>query len=171
MPDHSDADVGNIVLLEHVNLQVPDQSLAILFYIVGLGLTRDPYFNVGWRNMWANAVSSNFNLPTRPAQVIQGHIGIVMPDLEALKERLRSVEKGLADTKFSWSMKLDHIAVTCPWGIVFTVTPPVQHLVTWHWGFRMWNSWLSQAGPQASPVFTIKCWARRRQRNPASKKR
>ena len=116
MADHSDEDVGNIVLLEHVNLQVPDQSLAILFYIVGLGLTRDPYFNIGLRNMWANAGEQQFHLPTRPAQVIQGHIGIVMPDLEALKERLRSVEKGLADTKFSWSMKLDHIAVTCPWG-------------------------------------------------------
>jgi hypothetical protein len=116
MPDHSDEDVGNIVLLEHVNLQVPDQSLAILFYIVGLGLTRDPYFNIGLRNMWANAGEQQFHLPTRPAQVIHGHIGIVVPDLEALEERLKSVQEGLAGTKFSWSAKTDHIAVTCPWG-------------------------------------------------------
>ena len=116
MPDQSDEDVGNIVLLEHVNLQVPDQSLAILFYIVGLGLTRDPYFNIGLRNMWANAGEQQFHLPTRPAQVIHGHIGIVVPDLEALEERLKSVQEGLAGTQFSWSAKTDHIAVTCPWG-------------------------------------------------------
>ena len=41
MLEYATEDVGNIVLLEHVNLQVPDQSLASLFYIVGLGLTRD----------------------------------------------------------------------------------------------------------------------------------
>jgi hypothetical protein len=55
MNEFSAEDVGNIVLLEHVNLQVPDQALATIFYIVGLGLTRDPYFNIGVRNMWANA--------------------------------------------------------------------------------------------------------------------
>ena len=116
MLDHSEEDVGNIVLLEHVNLQVPDQSLAILFYILGLGLTRDPYFNIGLRNMWANAGEQQFHLPTRPAQVVHGHIGIVVPDLEALKERMASVEEGLAGTKFSWSVKPDHVAATCPWG-------------------------------------------------------
>ena len=116
MPDYSNEDVGNIVLLEHINLQVPDQSLAILFYILGLGLTRDPYFNIGLRNMWANAGEQQFHLPTRPAQVIHGHIGMVVPDLEALKERLTSVEEGLAGTKFSWSVEPDRIVVTCPWG-------------------------------------------------------
>ena len=29
--------------LEHLNLTVPDQQLAIRFYISGLGFTRDPY--------------------------------------------------------------------------------------------------------------------------------
>lgn len=116
MIDYSDEDVGNIVHLDHVNLQVPDQSLAVLFYILGLGFTRDPYFNIGLRNMWANAGEQQFHLPTRPAQVVHGHIGIVVPDLEALKERLASVEEGLAGTKFSWFVKPDHIAATCPWG-------------------------------------------------------
>jgi hypothetical protein len=27
------------------------KTLATIFYIVGLGLTRDPYFNIGVRNM------------------------------------------------------------------------------------------------------------------------
>ncbi len=116
MLEYSQEDVGNIVLLEHVNLQVPDQALATLFYMVGLGLTRDPYFNIGVRNMWANAGEQQFHLPIRPAQVLHGHIGIVVPDLESLKERLTSVEEPLAKTKFSWSMQSDHVAVTCPWG-------------------------------------------------------
>jgi len=116
MLEYANEDVGNIVLLEHVNLQVPDQALATLFYMVGLGLTRDPYFNIGVRNMWANAGEQQFHLPVRPAQVLHGHIGLVVPDLESLKERLASLEEALAKTKFSWSAQSDHVAVTCPWG-------------------------------------------------------
>ena len=42
MAAYTEEDVGNIVLLEHVNVQIPDQALATLFYVMGLGLTRDP---------------------------------------------------------------------------------------------------------------------------------
>lgn len=123
MLDYSHEDVGNIVLLEHVNVQVPDQALAIAFYIVGLGFTRDPYLNYGLGNMWANVGEQQFHLPTRPAQVIPGHIGVVIPDLEALKDRLASLEQTLAGTQFSWSVAADHIAVTCPWGNRFRCYP------------------------------------------------
>ena len=34
-------DIGNIVALEHVNVTVPDLELAALFYVSGLGFTRD----------------------------------------------------------------------------------------------------------------------------------
>lgn len=124
MLDHSDEDVGNIVLLEHVNVQVPDQSLATAFYIVGLGFTRDPYLNYGLGNMWANVGEQQFHLPTRPAQVIPGHIGIVTPNLNVLNDRLAAVEKTLAGTQFSWSAEPDHLAVTCPWGNRFRCYPP-----------------------------------------------
>ncbi len=40
--DRSAEDIGNIVALEHVNLGVADQRTATLFYMSGLGLTRDP---------------------------------------------------------------------------------------------------------------------------------
>src|SRR5215471_3418066 len=103
MVEYSDEDVGNIVLLEHVNVQVPDQAVAMMFYIMGMGFTRDPYLNIGLGNMWANVGEQQFHLPTRPAQVIQGHIGVVVPDLGTLKDRLTSVEQGLAGTKFRWS--------------------------------------------------------------------
>ena len=116
MLDYTEEDVGNIVLLEHVNLQVPDQAMATLFYIVGLGLTRDPYLNVGLGNMWANIGEQQFHLPTRSAQRISGIIDLVVPDLKALEERLSSVEPALKSTQFSWSSHQDHLAVTCPWG-------------------------------------------------------
>ena len=63
MMEYTSEDVGNIVHLEHVNLQVPDQTLATLFYIVGMGFTRDPFFNIGVHNMWANGGEQQFHLP------------------------------------------------------------------------------------------------------------
>ena len=44
--DRTRQDLGNIVLLEHVNVTIPDQRLATIFYVSGLGLTRDPYLIV-----------------------------------------------------------------------------------------------------------------------------
>lgn len=34
-------------MLEHVKLQIPDQVIATLFDVPGLGLTRDPYLDEG----------------------------------------------------------------------------------------------------------------------------
>src|SRR5262249_403554 len=48
--DRTAEDLGNIVALEHVNVVVPDQEKATLFYIAGLGLTRDPYMMTGPAN-------------------------------------------------------------------------------------------------------------------------
>jgi len=109
-------DVGNIVSLEHVNTQIPDQSLATLFYIVGLGFTRDPYMNVGLTNMWINIGDQQFHLPTGKPQVLRGHTGLVVPDVGALKERLASVEGQLQGTAFAVSNAGDALSVRSPWG-------------------------------------------------------
>lgn len=116
MTAYAQEDVGNIISLEHVNLQVPDQSLAMLFYVVGLGFTRDPYLNVGLENMWVNVGEQQFHLPTRTAQRIHGHIGLVVPDIDALKKRLLAVEERLKNTQFRWSAEEGYVAITCPWG-------------------------------------------------------
>jgi hypothetical protein len=116
MARYTEEDVGNIVLLEHVNVQIPDQALATLFYVVGLGFTRDPYLNVGLNNMWVNVGEQQFHLPTRPPQVIDGHIGLVLPDLRALESRLTAVENGLKETRFGWQKNGESINITCPWG-------------------------------------------------------
>jgi hypothetical protein len=116
MTAYTDEDIGNIVLLEHVNVQIPDQSLATLFYVVGLGFTRDPYLNVGLNNMWVNAGEQQFHLPTRSPQVIDGHVGLVVPDLGALETRLAAVQEGLGKTQFAWRRSGDAILATSPWG-------------------------------------------------------
>jgi hypothetical protein len=116
MAAYTEEDVGNIVSLEHVNVQVPDQALATLFYVVGLGFTRDPYLNVGLGNMWVNAGEQQFHLPTRSPQIIDGHIGLVVPDLGALQTRLEAVQEALKGTRFRWHRNGPMISATCPWG-------------------------------------------------------
>ncbi|HLH24228.1 MAG TPA: hypothetical protein VK066_17035 [Chloroflexota bacterium] len=117
-------DVGNVVALEHVNVTQPDQPKAMLFYLVGMGFTRDPYMNVGLNNIWVNLGEQQFHLPTRSPQVIPGHIGIVVPDLDALEERLAAVREPLAGTKFSYSREDGYVAATCPWGNQFRCYAP-----------------------------------------------
>jgi hypothetical protein len=114
--DRTVEDLGNIVELGHVNVTVPDQRLATLFYISGLGLTRDPYLMTGIENMWANVGRAQFHLPSRAPQVVRGTTGLVLPDLEALLRRLHGVQKHLADTKFSFQETNDGVETTCPWG-------------------------------------------------------
>ena len=109
-------DVGNIISLEHVNVTIPDQPTGMIFYILGMGFTRDPYINVGLDNMWINIGEQQFHLPTRSPQVVPGHIGIVVPDLDDLERRLSSVRDRLAGTKFAFAVAGDHVDVTCPWG-------------------------------------------------------
>ena len=100
--DRMAEDMGNSVALEHVNVTVPDQQLATLFYNSGLGLTRDPYIMTGLENMWMNVGRSQFHLPTqKKAQVLRGHTGLVLPDRAALPKRLSTVKERLQHTHFS----------------------------------------------------------------------
>jgi hypothetical protein len=114
--DRTAEDLGNSIHFEHVNVQVPDQHLAALFYVTGLGLTRDPYLMVSDTNMWINAGRSQFHLPSGEAQVLRGHTGIVIEGREALLSRLASVAKKLEGTAFRFSEHNDHVEATCPWG-------------------------------------------------------
>lgn len=114
--DRTRQDLDNIVLLEHVNVTIPDQRLATIFYLSGLGLTRDPYLMAGIDNMWVNVGRNQFHLPSRGTQVLRGHVGIVMPDLAALKRRLQKVAPLLAETRFAWEERDGAVEATCPWG-------------------------------------------------------
>lgn len=122
--DRTVEDVGNSVGLEHVNTRVPDQNLATIFYVMGLGLTRDPYLMTGVVNMWINVGRSQFHLPSGKPQVLRGHTGVVMPDRVNLLQRLASVRERLEGTKFSVTAHADHVDVTCPWGNRIRVFEP-----------------------------------------------
>src|SRR5712691_7408072 len=100
--DRAAENLGNSIHLEHVNVQVPDQRLAQLFYAVGLGLTRDPYLMVADTNMWINVGRSQFHLPKGDPQVLRGHTGLVIEGREALLSRLTGVRKRLEGTRFDF---------------------------------------------------------------------
>ncbi len=114
--DRTAEDVGNVVEFGHVNTRVPDQQMAILFYVSGLGLTRDPFLMTGVDNMWINVGASQFHLPSGTAQVLRGCTWLVLPDLDALRTRLSRVRGALAGTRFAARDEGDRVAVTCPWG-------------------------------------------------------
>jgi len=122
--DRTAEDLGNLVGLEHVNLRINNQGLAHEFYLSGLGLTRDPFMFPGTNNMWVNVGKSQFHLPTGDPNVLRGHVGLVVPSLEELCERLGEAKKKLADTKFDCRQHNQYVEATCPWGNKFRLYEP-----------------------------------------------
>jgi hypothetical protein len=123
--DRAAEDLGNIVGLEHVNLLVEDQRPATLFYVSGLGLTRDPYMMTSIDNMWINVgPKSQFHLPTGKPQRLRGRTGLVIPGRELLMRRLTNMKKPLEGTKFAFVEHRDHVEATCPWGNTMIVHEP-----------------------------------------------
>ncbi len=114
--DRGMEDVGNIVEFGHVNIRVPDQRIANLFYVGGLGLTRDPYLVTGVDNMWINVGATQFHLPTGPAQLLRGVTVIALPSLAELAARLIAVAPLLDGTQFRFTADEAMIEVICPWG-------------------------------------------------------
>jgi hypothetical protein len=109
-------DIGNIVGLGHVNTTIPDQGLATLFYVTGLGLTRDPFMMTSTDNMWINVGQSQFHLPTGKPEVLRGVTGLVLPNREALLERLAKLRAPLAGTRFDFREGNDGVEAVSPWG-------------------------------------------------------
>ena len=112
--DRTAQDLANIVALEHVNVTIPDQRPATAFYIAGMGFTRDPYIQVGLENMWVNIGRSQCHLPTGEPQRVRGTIGVVVPDLNELAQRLTKVTPWLKGTQFSFKAHADRIDAVCP---------------------------------------------------------
>jgi len=118
--------VGNIVHLEHFNVLIPDQRLATLFYVVGLGGTRDPYLFTGLENMWVNFGRTQVHVPSRAvpprAEVLRGTAGFVVPSLADLMQRLEHAGNEMKrvapelPNKFSFKKQEHFVEATCPWG-------------------------------------------------------
>ena len=141
--DRTAEDLGNIVLLEHLNVRQNDQRLATLFYVAGLGLTRDPYMHVSDVNMWVNCGRQQFHMPTGEPQRLRGEVGVVVPDLDALAARLAGVRDKLAGTKFSFARAADEINATCPWGNRLRIHSPSDRFG----GMRLGIAYLELAVP------------------------
>ena len=120
----SSGEVGNIVGLEHVNVCVADQQTAFHFYVEGLGFVRDKEYQTGLENMWVNLGPTQFHLPIGTPQVLRGHVGVVVPDREALLRRLAQLEEDLGDSDFEFSDSEAFVDVTSPWGNHFRVFEP-----------------------------------------------
>jgi hypothetical protein len=123
--DRSTQDVGNIVHLEHYNCCIDDQRLAVLFYVVGLGATRDPYIFPGMENIWLNFGRTQVHMPSRAvppkAERLRGTAGFVVPSLEDLAKRLeyagKEMKRVVGDARaFSYTVKKDCVEATDPWG-------------------------------------------------------
>ena len=114
--DRAAEDIGNIVGLGHVNTAIPKQRLSTLFYVTGLGLTRDPFINTSTDNMWINVGQSQFHLPTGRIEILRGITGLVLPDREALLARLARVRAPLAGTSFDFRESNDCVEAVSPWG-------------------------------------------------------
>ena len=122
--DRAAQDIGNIVNLGHVNVCIDDQHVATRYYVTGLGLTRDPFLNTGAGNMWINVGMSQFHLPMGRPEVLRGVIGLVIPDREALLDRLTQARKTLEGTKFDFRESNDCVETVCPWGNRIAVHTP-----------------------------------------------
>jgi hypothetical protein len=122
--DRAAQDIGNIVNLGHVNVAISDQHVATNYYVTGLGLTRDPYLMTGSGNMWINVGMSQFHLPIGKPEVLRGVTGLVIPDRQALLNRLMQARKLLAGTKFDFRESNDCVETTCPWGNRINVHTP-----------------------------------------------
>lgn len=124
--DRSAEDLGNIVALEHVNVQVEDQRPATLYYMSALGLTRDPYMMTSTDNMWVNVGRSQFHLPTGKPQVLRGRIGLVTPHRDLLLQRLERMKKPLAGTAYGFKEHNGYVETTCPWGNTIRMHDPMD---------------------------------------------
>ena len=100
--DRAAEDLGNSIHFEHVNVTIPDQRLATLFYVAGLGLTRDPYLMVSDTNMWVNVGRSQFHLPDGSAA------GAARPYRHRHRRAARRCWSGWRRSRKSWKARRSH---------------------------------------------------------------
>jgi catechol 2,3-dioxygenase-like lactoylglutathione lyase family enzyme len=114
--DRRSQDVGNIILFEHLNLCVPDFDMAVRFYVLGLCMTRDPYYMVGTNVLWLNNGYQQIHLLKGNAQVFRGETTLLVPDIQPIADNLKKIAPGLAGTRFDWLKKDGVVSAVCPWG-------------------------------------------------------
>jgi catechol-2,3-dioxygenase len=107
-------DVKGVLWTEHINLVVGSKKLAEYFYLNFLGFSRD-----AGKSFHVNLGQQQFHLAENgePAQRIAGSIGLVVPSLDKIRDRIADAQIVLKDTQFAIeSDNGDCITITCPWG-------------------------------------------------------
>ena len=108
-------DVNGIMWLEHINLVVGSKDDAELFYHDFLGCSKDQS-----SSFHRNLGQQQFHLAENgdPAQVITGSVGLTVPSLDSIRERLPAASEALgASTKFEiLEDSKDCMTMICPWG-------------------------------------------------------
>jgi len=109
-----------MVHFDHVNFETPDHDMATIFFMNGLGLTRDPYRRADERNMGVNVGLQQFHLPRRGKKTppFHGVIGVVHPDIPGVLERLKLLDQmgKFANTPYSLDDRGDFVSLTTPFG-------------------------------------------------------
>ena len=119
---------NNILILDHLNInhQKGRHDWLKAFYVDFLQCALDPrkMENVlsGKKTIWANIGAQQFHLPEgKPdAQVLDGIITLVYPDLASFSERYQVAQQSLKGSLFEMKeMENGKLKVVCPWGITF----------------------------------------------------
>ncbi len=125
MADPSFPEAGNLIHLEHVNFEVDDHDMATVFFMAGLGLTRDPYKRADETNMGVNVGLQQFHLSRRghPTPPFAGQIGLVVPDLDGIRDRLQRLQSlGKFDaTPYQMTEHGGSLSVISPFGIALNL--------------------------------------------------
>lgn len=120
-------EVGGIVHLEHVNFEVEDHDLVSIFFMAGLGFTRDPYTRTDEKNMAVNVGLQQYHLPRlgRPTPPMHGVIGHITPERDAVRARFRKLEKEgvFKGTPYSYKTKRGYHEIVSPWGVTMRLHP------------------------------------------------
>ena len=136
-------DAPGVVWFEHINLLVGDREIAEAFYFDVLGCTEDPS-----SSFHANLGQQQFHLgvPTEADQTphtIAGSIGISVPSLDVVRERVDRMRKNstpsesesstpplppshtqaFPGTQFQMQDHETSLTITCPWGNIFRIFP------------------------------------------------
>lgn len=113
-------EVGGILHLDHVNFQVPEHDLVTVFFVNGLGLTRDPFRRADETNMGINVGMQQFHFPRRGVTPpFPGVIGLIVPELAAIRARLERLDRlgKFTNTAYAAEFGNDMAEITSPFGV------------------------------------------------------
>jgi hypothetical protein len=134
-------EVGGILHLDHVNFQVSDHDLATVFFVNGLGLTRDPYRRVDETNMGVNVGLQQFHLPRR---------GPTPPFLSAWESSTVPAMKPILAAGVSTSSARSA-------AFAYACMPPAPFLFNGRWAYPMSRSLSRWVQRMRSPGSTRRC--------------